>query len=76
MPANEVSTESTTFSPRNVRTNDFKPAVTKNRDLVVRLGGVLLILGGLATAAIARGHGPLLRWSYLTGGFIRPPAMP
>ena len=61
MPANEVPPEITSFSSRKVATNDFKPTVTKTPALVVRPAGVLLILCGLATAAIARGHGPLLR---------------
>ena len=76
MPANKVYYEDATFSHHKVRTNDFNPTLTRTRALVVGLVGVLLILGGLATAAIVRAHGALLRWSYLTGGFIRPPAEP
>ncbi len=61
MPANEVLPEITSFSRRNVRTNDFKPTETKAHLLVLRPGGVLLIFCGLATAAIARGVSEIQR---------------
>jgi hypothetical protein len=61
MPANEVLPEITSFSRREAGTNDFKPTVTKTPDLIVRPGGVLLILCGLATAAIARGVSEIQR---------------
>jgi hypothetical protein len=61
MPANELPPEITSFSSRKVRTNDCKPTVTKTPALVVRPGGVLLILCGLATAAIDRGVSKIQR---------------
>jgi hypothetical protein len=64
MPAIEDSSKNTAFSHRIVRTNDFKPTGTKTRALITLLGGILFVLGGLATAAIARGHGPLLQSFY------------
>jgi hypothetical protein len=61
MPANELPPEITSFSPRKARTNDFKPTITKTSALIVRPGGVLLILCGLAIAAIARGVSKIQR---------------
>ena len=61
MPANEVTSKITTFSHRTVRTNDFNPTASNTPALVVWPGGVHLILGGLATAAIARGVSKILQ---------------
>jgi hypothetical protein len=61
MRANEVLSKITTFSHPLERTNGFQSTLTKTQSSIVRWSGVLPVLCGLTTAAIARAHGALLQ---------------
>ena len=57
MPANEVVPDIATFSPDAGRANGFKPTASKTQIRIAWRAGILSILCGLTTAAVARAPG-------------------